>query len=146
MSTSSEYDFAGHDERVRQHYDHAREKHPYFCDWVQPSGKTPEEIRKKIEFQLSAIRAAIVGEAKSGTLGWDDLLNCEVWEVFEALANDNKAHAIEELYDCIAVCLRTIDVLEGRQKLGKHETISGNGAGKTRKVKQNNEVHQSESC
>lgn len=34
MSTSSEYDFAGHDDRIRAHYDHAREKHPYFCDWV----------------------------------------------------------------------------------------------------------------
>ena len=39
----------------------------------------------------------------------------------DALANDDKTQAIEELYDCVAVCLRAIDVLEGRQTLGKTE-------------------------
>ena len=105
--------------KIIEHYGHARQKHPYFCDWVSPTGPgmTPEEISKNIAFQLSAIRAAIIGETKNGTLGWDLLLNCEVWEVFEALATGNKAQAVEELYDCIAILLRTIDVLEGRQPL-----------------------------
>lgn len=48
--------------------------------------------------------------------GWYDRLNCEV---FHALAYGDKAQAVEELYDCIAVCLRTIDLIEGRQPLGK---------------------------
>ena len=47
-----------------------------------------------------------------------------MWETLEALANGDKAHAVEELYDMIAVCLRTIDVLEGRQKLGKPKANS----------------------
>lgn len=47
-----------------------------------------------------------------------------MWEVFEALVSGDKTHAVEELYDCVAVLLRTIDVLEGRQKLGKPETNS----------------------
>ena len=115
-----------HAGRMYKHYAHAREKHPYFCDWIAPQGETPEEVSKKIAFRLSAIRAAIVGEAKNGMLGWDDLLDCEVWEVFEALATDNKAQAVEELYDAIAVLLRTIDVLEGRQKLGKPEVKGEN--------------------
>jgi len=42
-----------------------------------------------------------------------------VWEATEALANGDKAQAVEELYDCISVLLRTVDVLEGRQKLGR---------------------------
>ena len=33
------------------------------------------------------------------------------------------AAAVEELYDVIAVLLRTIDVIEGRYKLGKPEEV-----------------------
>lgn len=36
-----------------------------------------------------------------------------------AVANGDKAQAVEELYDCISVLLRTVDVLEGRQALGR---------------------------
>ena len=50
---------------------------------------------------------------------WNELADCEVWEATEALANGDKAQAVEELYDCISVLLRTVDVLEGRQALGK---------------------------
>ena len=116
-------------DKIAAHYAHAIEKHPYFCDWVEPQGKTPEEVSKKIAFTLTRIRKRIKDYAKKRILGWDDLLDCEVWEVFEALASGNKAQAVEELYDCIAILLRTIDVLEGRQPLGK--PISGNPAGKT---------------
>ncbi len=98
-------------------YEHAREKHPRFCDWVQPHGETPDKVRRKIAFTLAKIRKDIKENDKKHILGWDDLLNCEVWEVFEALAVGNKAHAVEELYDCIAILLRTIDVLEGHQPL-----------------------------
>lgn len=61
------------------------------------------------------------------------MLICEMWEVYDALSRGDRKHAVEELYDCVAVCLRTIDVLEGRQALGKPETISGNSAGTTNK-------------
>ena len=46
---------------------------------------------------------------------------CEVREAYEALYNGDKSQAVEELYDCAAVLLRAIDVLEGRQALGKPE-------------------------
>lgn len=118
-------------DKIASHYAHARKKHPRFCDWVQPHGKTPEAVSKKIAFTLAKIRKHIKDNAKKHVLGWDDLLNCEVWEVFEALATGNKAQAVEELYDCIAILLRTIDVLEGRQSLDK--PISGNPAGKTKR-------------
>lgn len=117
-----EYDFAMHDDRVRAHYAHAIEKHPYFCDWVAPKG-TDADIKLKIARQLEWCRDRLRAGIERGMLGWDDLLDCEMWEVFEALANGDKAHAVEELYDMIAVCLRTIDVLEGRQKLGKPEEV-----------------------
>ena len=110
-----------HSERVRKHYVHAREKHPYFCDMMMPRRAYPDATKEEIRCSLGDIRREIEVEAKEHTLAWDALLNCEMWEVYDALANDDKTQAIEELYDCVAVCLRAIDVLEGRQTLGKTE-------------------------
>lgn len=42
-------------------------------------------------------------------------------EVCNAIARGDNAHAVEECYDTIAVLLRMVDVLEGRQCLGKPE-------------------------
>ena len=142
MSTSSEYDFAGHDDRIRQHYDHAREKHPYFCDRIAPVDLDKEDkegladYREAVKRRLSDMRSDIEELTKNGELDWGGLVICELWEVDEAIADGDTAHAVEELYDCVAVLLRTIDVLEGRQQLGKPQTISGNPAGET--TKENN--------
>lgn len=108
-----------HAPRALYHYDHAKEKHPYFCDWVMPNNGTPEEIKNKIATTLTRARRDIRDGINDHVLGWDVLLNSEVWEVFDALIRGDTAAAVEELYDCIAVLLRTIDVLEGRQALGK---------------------------
>ena len=118
---NTKYDFAMHDDRVRAHYTHAIEKHPYFCDWVAPKETDADKLR--IAGELEWCRNLLKAGIEHGTLGWDDILDCEMWEVFEALANGDEAHAVEELYDMVAVCLRTIDVLEGRQKLGKPEEV-----------------------
>ena len=106
-------------EKIIAHYEHAKKKHPYFCDILLPDTVPQEVIDRKIAFMLARLRERIETFAHRNVLGWDDLLNCEVWEVFEALATGNKAQAIEEIYDCIAILLRTKDVLEGTQKLGK---------------------------
>lgn len=47
-----------------------------------------------------------------------------------ALANGDKAQAVEELYDVIAVLLRTVYALEGRQKLGRPKVGANNDAWK----------------
>lgn len=107
-------------DKIIEHYNHAREKHPYFCDELQPNDPMTRVV---IKARLLVIRNNIRHSITDGNLEFDELLNCELWEVQEAIANGNKAHAVEELYDCIAVCLRTIDVLEGRQKLGKPEEV-----------------------
>ena len=110
-----------HISNILKHYDHAKEKHPYFCDDLLPKSER-EEMRRHTKDVLTSIRKNLEDRAQVGHVEWDNLLNCGRWEVFNAIANDDKAHAVEELYDCIAVLLRTIDVLEGRQKLGKPET------------------------
>ena len=109
-----------HADPILKHYAHARKKHPYFCDRLLPE-LGHEEMRMHTKRVLTSIRKNLEGRARAGHVGWDNLLNCEVWEVLNAMANNDKAQAIEELYDCIAVLLCTIDVLEGRQKLGKPE-------------------------
>ena len=116
----TEYDWAMHDGRIRRHYAHAREKHPYFCDWIGPDGRH-KDSRERVNNVLRISRRRISYGIEHGNLGWDDLLDCEVWEVFDALIRGDKAQSVEELYDCIAILLRAIDVLEGRQELGKPE-------------------------
>ena len=114
-----------HVSNILKHYAHAKEKHPYFCDAIAPIDLDKEneeglaDYRESVRRHLLDMRSNIEVLTKKGELTWNDLVLCELWEVDEAIANGDTAHAIEELYDCIAVCLRTIDVLEGRQPLGK---------------------------
>lgn len=109
-----------HISNIIKHYAHVKEKHPYFCDWVMPD-TTSEYDRKRVESGLKYTRKRLADATKRGTRGWDDILDCKMWEVFDALVRGDRAQAVEELYDCIAILLRVIDVLEGRQKLGKPE-------------------------
>lgn len=109
-----------HHGRIAEHYAHAIEKHLYFCDL------NPLDIgalyKMYIPMRLDRARKELKYYTEKGFVTWEDVLDCEMWEVLEALVNGDKAHAVEELYDCVAVLLRTIDVLEGRQELGKQET------------------------
>ena len=121
MKPDIEYDWAAHDARIRMHYDHARKKHPYFCDRMLPAW-AESNIKDHIQRALEDRRARLKQGAGDGNLMWNEVLDCECWEVTEALAHGDTAHAVEECFDAIAVLLRAIDVLEGRQKLGKPET------------------------
>ena len=104
--------------KIREHYERAKEKHPYFCDCIFPANLDAETVRYVIREELSRIRRGIKSDIEKGEVGWDQLLNCEVWEIHEAVANNNAAAAVEECYDAIAVLLRVVDVLEGCQALG----------------------------
>ena len=101
-------------EKIKEHYDHARKKHPYFCDIIKNddlpfnfAGWHLEECRKRL------------GHAKAAdVVRWDELLDCEKYEAMVEINCGNTAAAIEECYDAIAVLLRVVDVLEGRQPKG----------------------------
>lgn len=121
-----------HAHRITDHYLHAREKHPYFCDAIAPVDLDEErregslaDYQESTSYSLATIRDNVAYDAQNGRLTWETLLLCETWEISEAIAKGDTAHAVEECYDAIAVLLRTIDVLEGRQKLGKPETRGG---------------------
>ena len=109
------YDYAMHDERVRLHYDHALEKHPYFCDIITCLSDVGSDTH------LDIYRSTLRAESENEAVEVGTLLGCEFYEAIQAYTRGDTAHAVEECYDAIAVLLRTIDVLEGRQKLGKPE-------------------------
>lgn len=113
-----------HAPRALYHYIHAKEKHPYFCDWIKPDEADCDDVRR-VTNGLAYVRKRVSDAIDCHNVGWDDLLDCEIWEVLDALISGDTAHAVEECYDAIAVLLRTIDVLEGRQRLGKPETKGG---------------------
>ena len=105
-------------EKIKEHYEHAKAKHPYFCDSLLPEGRSLASLESDIENNLDTARNDIETAERNGHLIPQVLLNCEVWEINEAILNEDTAAAVEECYDAIAVLLRVVDVLEGRQALG----------------------------
>ena len=100
---------------IERHYKHAKEKHPYFCDMVTRDLWTVKDVKDN----LKRIRQYIEQDIARHEVEALSLLVCEMREFEEAMTLKDTAAAVEELYDVITVCLRTIDVLEGRQPLGK---------------------------
>ena len=109
---------------IIEHYYHAREKHPYFCDRILPTEAyqpTKADALKELQSALLNMRQELNDAMQDGKVAAFVVAGCEWLEFAEAVMMDNSAAAIEELYDTIAVLLRIIDVLEGRQQLGKQE-------------------------
>ena len=103
-----------HINRISEHYIHAREKHPYFADLFMDDAHiliAKHELEKRRRHLKSMIQLKEVT-----TL---NVLRCEIYEIYEAAARNDKTQAIKECYDSIAVLLRMVDVLDGRQELGK---------------------------
>ena len=115
-------------DKIVEHYNHAKAKHPYFADYIALMDNSPDGA--KIELQIS--RDHLTEAVEHGTVGaLDHVLRCEMDEIALAVAQKDNAQAVEECYDAIAVLLRIVDVIEGRQKLGFDETnmtISGDSA------------------
>lgn len=107
-------------EKIQQHYEHAKQKHPNFCDRLCPIEIPVKDAIRHTVITLSLLRKEIEIDEEKHRLMWDSLLNCEVWEIHEAIAMEDGKQAVEECYDAIAVLLRVIDVLEDRQQLNNH--------------------------
>ena len=102
-------------DRIWAHYDHAKEKHPYFCDLIK-SDALPFDFAG---WCLEDCRELIAHAKTAGVVRWDELLDRAKYEGMVEINRGDNAAAVEKMYDAIAVLLRTIDVLEGRQALGK---------------------------
>ena len=109
--------------RIAEHYCHARAKHPYFADLMFLDENDAEDAKR----YLGIVRTILNIERKKCELYAETLVNCEVAEICEAISRGDNAHAVEECYDAIAVLLRMVDVMEGRQKLGRQNESEAEG-------------------
>lgn len=104
---------------IERHYFNAKEKHPYFCDMLF------HDNRKRVDGghnrHLELCRRNLVERIRESEADFLDVADCEVAEAFVAYCNGDVPQTIEEVYDVIAVLLRVIDVLQGRQALGKQK-------------------------
>ena len=99
--------------KIVEHYCHAKEKHPHFCDIITCMSDVGADIH------LDIYRSTLKAEVDNDAVEPSTLLGYEFYEAIHAYTRGDTASAIEECYDAIAVLLRVIDVLEGRQELGK---------------------------
>jgi len=97
---------------IGAHYRHAKEKHPYFADrlFIDDMVKPSEA--------LAVCRAELNKNIEEHNVDTLDVLKCEILEMYDAALSGNIKNAVDECYDAIAVMLRIIDVIEGRQPLG----------------------------
>ena len=108
---------------IARHYHNAKTKHPYFADLLFDFGDfNGYERAEKARFLLEYDREKLKDEIAYNTVRASTVAKVEAREVIEALARGDRAQAVAECYDVIAVMLRIIDVIEGRQALGRPKT------------------------
>jgi dTDP-4-amino-4,6-dideoxygalactose transaminase len=98
--------------KIREHYERAKEKHPYFCDMITCLSDSGADTH------LDIYRATLAAGIAVNSVEASTVLSCEYYEAMQAYTRGNTAAAVEKCYDAIAVLLRVVDVLEGRQALG----------------------------
>ena len=111
--------------KIAEHYCHAKRKHPHFADRIIDNYGGGPQTRlavRAMEQELQMTREFLADRIKDERVNPNVLLWCEVMEANLAYAQNDIPHAVEECYDAIAVLLRVVDVLEGRQELGKPKT------------------------
>ena len=111
-------------ERVLSHYEHARKKHSHFCDSLFSPRRLNCDGGPDSHLKLS--RKMLRTRIRQRDCDFIDLADCEMAEMYSAYMRGDFGDAVDECFDIIAVLLRAIDFLEGRQKLG-------NSASKTSK-------------
>ena len=97
-------------EKIKEHYAHAREKHP---DFVQDMGVG--KYAKICAGKLARKRKILEYQNEWGELSLSAVLTCEMWEFFDAIANARLDEAVEEGYDIIAVVLRAIERIKQKE-------------------------------
>ena len=106
-------DFAHH---AALHYAKALRKHPRFADSL-----FSEDEKENARGALEQARREIDYLAKHNWLDGDSLTQCEIAEAQLSYVRGDAAACVDELYDAVAVLMRMIAVVEGKQKLGGEE-------------------------
>ena len=107
------------------HYAKALRKHPRFADALfdncdrKMSVCADNDHLREVECDLEETREDIYLSTCGGTLEARCLLSCEIEEAHIEHLKGNAAACVSELYDAVAVLMRMIAVVEGKQRLGK---------------------------
>ena len=99
--------------RAVAHYAKALRKRPRFADAL-----FGDDAADDAQDVLDAMRRELDYLAKNNWLDASALATCEICEAQLANAKGDKAACVDELYDAVAVLMRMIAVVEGKQKLG----------------------------
>ena len=99
--------------KCAKHFLKAVRKHPRFADALH--GYRDSEM---VKTYLKGCREILVSKRQNSKVYATDLLECEI---LEAWCAPNDQETISELYDAVAVLMRMIAVVEGKQRLGGEE-------------------------
>ena len=108
------------------HFLKAVRKHPRFADALFDNCERNKRVVEDEDYlreicDLEETREDIYLATRDGTLEARYLLSCEIEEAhIEYLHGDNSA-CVDELYDAVAVLMRMIATVEGKQRLGGEE-------------------------
>ena len=92
---------------------------PYFCDSLLPKSEDPVDMKMDCDCAVNRSRRRRAKGEELGNLMWNEILDNEVWEATRHMAYGETNEAIDSLYDAMVTIMRTVDVLEGTQALGK---------------------------
>ena len=95
------------------HFLKAVRKHPRFADALFEN-----DVPDDAEYRLKCARNKVSYYERCGWLAGTILAECEITEANVAHLKGDAAACVDELYDAVAVLMRMIAVVEGRQKLG----------------------------
>jgi hypothetical protein len=99
--------------RAVAHFAKALRKHPRFA-YALFENDVPDDA----EYRLKCARNKVSYYERCGWLAGTILAECEITEANVAHLKGDAAACVDELYDAVAVLMRMIAVVEGRQKLG----------------------------
>ena len=107
--------------RARLHFAKALRKHPRFADTLFDWRELTHPfsgVATLAQSRLKSCRRSVATGEQYHRLIANDLLGCEIAEAFAAHEQGDKAACVDELYDAVAVLMRMIAVVEGKQRLG----------------------------
>lgn len=111
-----EIEFGDFMARAREHYLHACAKHPVFADALCED--LPSAPRKRGQ-SGPRYRAMRDGASARGECTPSHVLLAEMGEVLDACFDGDYGQAEEELYDCVAVIMRWMDMVRRKRMGGK---------------------------
>ena len=107
--------------RARLHYAKAVRKHPRFADALfsmYEHHTEYEDVRDEMIVDLAEAREDLMMDEQAKTVVAKSIVSVETLEAFVEYLRGDKAACVDELYDAVAVLMRMIAVVEGKQKLG----------------------------